>query len=291
MSRSESVIHDLGYRGYEGPRLTLRAIARSLFVTGLRHAYGLGRSGRSKVLPFLLLGLVLLPAAVMVGIVAFTGMGLPVGYADYPSTMQVLVSVFAAAQAPVLFSRDLQHGSIVLYLARPLSAALFATVRWLSLTAAIALFALAPVLLLYLGALLARLDPVAQSQSAGKALVATLVLAAMLATITGVISSLSTRRGLAVVASIAVLVAGSGAVDLVQLLTLDRGSETVAQLVGLASPYSVYRGIAHVLDPAVATAGAPDSAFMAALYVLVGIAVSAIGLLLLMRRFAKVGSR
>lgn len=291
MSGHGSVIHDLGYRGYDGPRLGLGAIARSLFVTGLRHAYGLSRSGRSKMLPFLLLGFVLVPASVMVGIVAFAGMDLPVGYADYPSMLQVIISVYAAAQAPVLFSRDLQHGSIVLYLARPLSAALFATVRWLSLTAAIAVFTTAPVLLLYVGSLLARLDPVVASRSAGKAVLAILLLSAILATITGLISSVSTRRGLAVVASIAVLVAGSGAVDLLQVLAIDRGSQTVAQFVGLASPYSLYQGIAHVLDSGVATVGAPDSAMAATGYVLVGLAVPAIGLLLLMRRFAKVGSR
>lgn len=55
------VIHDIGYRGYDGPREGTGALALSLYVTGLRHAFGLGRSSRSKVLPFLLLGLGALP--------------------------------------------------------------------------------------------------------------------------------------------------------------------------------------------------------------------------------------
>jgi hypothetical protein len=50
-----SVIHDLGYRPYTGPRLGPGAIARALTLTGFRNAFGLGRSGRSKVLPFVLL--------------------------------------------------------------------------------------------------------------------------------------------------------------------------------------------------------------------------------------------
>ena len=50
---SRGVIHDLGYRGYAGAREGTGAIARTLFLTGLRHCFGLGRSGRSKVLPFL----------------------------------------------------------------------------------------------------------------------------------------------------------------------------------------------------------------------------------------------
>ena len=42
-----SVIHDLGYRPYTGPRLGAGAIARALTLTGFRNAFGLGRSGRS----------------------------------------------------------------------------------------------------------------------------------------------------------------------------------------------------------------------------------------------------
>ena len=118
------VIHDLGYRHFDGVREGTPAIARTLFVTGLRHAYGLGRSGKSKVMPFLLLAMSLLPATIVVGVVVLTGLDeLPVSYADYTNQTQLLVSLFAASQAPVLFSRDLRHRSIVLYLARPLGGA------------------------------------------------------------------------------------------------------------------------------------------------------------------------
>ena len=115
------VIHDLGYRHYDGVRDGTATIARTLFVTGLRHAYGLGRSGKSKVMPFILLAMSVLPALIVVGVVVLTGLdSLPVSYADYTNQTQLLISLFAAAQAPVLFSRDLRHRSIVLYLARPL---------------------------------------------------------------------------------------------------------------------------------------------------------------------------
>ena len=50
------------------PRDGTAAIARALFVTGLRHAYGLGRSGKSKVMPFLLLAMSVLPALIVVGV-------------------------------------------------------------------------------------------------------------------------------------------------------------------------------------------------------------------------------
>ena len=160
------VIHDIGYRGYDGPREGTGVLVRSLYVTGVRHAFGLGRSGRSKVLPFLLLGLGALPAVIVVGVVTMIGLDeLPVSYAAYLSQIQMLVTLFAAAQAPVLVSRDLRHRSIVLYLARPLSPALFALTRWASLATAIFIFTLLPTIVLYVGGLLAGLDTGEETRS------------------------------------------------------------------------------------------------------------------------------
>ena len=281
-----SVIHDLGYRGYDGPRRSTFAIARTLYVTGLLHAFGLKRSGRSKVLPFALLGFNLVPAAVLVGVVALTKIEPPVHYPDYASLTQVLSSIFAAAQAPVLFSRDLRHGSIVLYLARPLRSALLAVTRWLSLTSAIAIFLLAPVLLLWIGSLLARHDAAEHSAAAGKAALAALLLAAVLASVTGLISAWSTRRGFAVVASIAVLVLGGGVVSIVQFLAIDVGSSLVGQAAGLLSPYSLYAGIAHALDSA-AQAVTPPTGLGVLAYVGVALGVPAACLALLVQRFRR----
>ena len=112
------------------------AIARALIFTGFRNAFGLGRSAKSKVLPFILLGMNLFPAVILVGALTLFGADeLPIGYAQYASTTQVLLSIFVASQAPVLFSRDLRHGSITLYLARPLRASTYALSRWTSLLA------------------------------------------------------------------------------------------------------------------------------------------------------------
>ena len=98
-----TVIHDLGYRPYTGPRVGPGAIARALTLTGFRNAFGLGRSGKSKVLPFMLLALNLLPAVIVGGVLAFAGLDqLPIGYAQYASTTQVLLGIFVASQAPVL---------------------------------------------------------------------------------------------------------------------------------------------------------------------------------------------
>lgn len=285
------VIHDLGYRGYDGPRESTAALVRTLFTTGVRHAYGLGRSGRSKVLPFLLLGFSLLPAAIMVGVVTIVGLDeLPVTYAAYPSRLQMLVSLFAAAQAPVLFSRDLRHRSIVLYLARPLSAPLFALTRWASLAVAILLFTLLPTVVLYAGGLLAGLDAGEQTPDALKAVALQVLLAAMLAAITGVISSVALRRGFAVVASIVVLIVVVGVVLILQNVASYEGISTAGEIAGLFSPWTVHNGLAEAWDTGATSVVTLDGAWPWA-YLATAVVVVGAGLALLVARFTKVGAR
>ncbi|KRE97485.1 hypothetical protein ASG76_01840 [Nocardioides sp. Soil774] len=285
------VIHDLGYRRYDGPRDGTATIARTLFVTGLRHAYGLGRSGRSKVMPFLLLGMSLLPAAVVVGFVVLTGLrSLPVSYAAYTNQTQLLVSLFAASQAPVLFSRDLRHRSIVLYLARPLPATVFALVRWASLAVAMWLFTALPTVLLYLGAMLAGLDKSDQTTDALKALVLQAGLAALIAGVTGLISSVSLRRGFAVVGSVMALIVLSGVVTAVQNIASAEGEDPASVGVGLVSPWSLHNGLANAWGAGLDTPAPVDGAWVPA-YVLVALLLIGGCLLGLVARFRKVGTR
>lgn len=284
------IIHDLGYRHYDGPRDGIVTIARTLFVTGLRHTFGLGRSGKSKVLPFLLLGMNLLPAVIIVGVVTIVGLSsLPIGYAGYTYQTQLLVSLFAAAQAPVLFSRDLRHRSIVLYLARPLSAPVFAVTRWLSLTAALLLFMVLPTLALYVGGLLAGVDASDQTADLLKALVLLVLLAATLSGITGVISSVSLRRGFAVVGSILVLVVVAGVVGVVQDVASQEGTDGAGVLAGLLSPWSLYSGLADAWDAGITVLTPPSGAWPAA-YVGWALVVVGLSVLALVSRFRKVGA-
>ncbi|MEO5885779.1 MAG: ABC transporter permease, partial [Candidatus Limnocylindrales bacterium] len=63
-----SSIYDLGYQGYDGPRLGRLPVTMGLLFATLRAAYGIGRGGRAKIAPFSLAGLGLLPAVLAVGI-------------------------------------------------------------------------------------------------------------------------------------------------------------------------------------------------------------------------------
>jgi ABC-2 type transport system permease protein len=285
-----SVIHDLGYRPYTGSRLGPGAIARALTLTGFRNAFGLGRSGRSKVLPFVLLALNLLPAVVVGGVLAFAGLDeLPIGYAQYASTTQVLLGIFVAAQAPVLFSRDLRHGTISLYLARPLRARTYALSRWTSLLGATLVFLVLPIVILYVVALLGELDVAEQTRQAGIALGLALLLALSLAGVAGLVASWSTRRGFAVVATIALLVIANGIVTAVQGISGEEGRPEVGQVAGLFSPYSLYRGLMG------AWAGEdvptpPTSTAMELTYLAVFVALSAGCLAALVLRYRRVAT-
>lgn len=285
------VIHDIGYRHYDGPRESTARIAGHLFFTGLRNAYGLGRSGRSKVMPVVLGVLALAPAVVMVAMAAVLGLTEPVvGYAGYTSQVQVLVSLFAAAQAPVLFSRDLRSRSIVLHLARPLSSHVFALVRWASMTAACLLFVVVPTTLLWAGALLSGADVSEQTAAWARSLPLALLLAALLAGITGIISSLALRRGLAVVGSILVLVVVHSVVLVVQEVSVEVGNDTAGTLSGLFSPWLLVNGLADAFDAGMDATAAPTGAWVV-LYVAVALLVVAGCLAALVARFSQAGHR
>lgn len=285
------VIHDLGYRPYDGPRTGEGAIAMALFVSGLRNAFGLGRSGKSKVLPFLLLGLNLLPAVIVVGVMVLIGLDeLPIEYARYASSTQILLSIFVAAQAPVLFSRDLRHGTIALYLARPLSSGAYAVARWAALLAATLIFLLLPIITLYVGAVLGELDFSEQTAGAAKAALLAVLLALSLTGISGLIASISLRRGFAVVATIAVLLLGNGVVTAVQGISIHEERPRIGEVAGLFSPYSLYRGaMAAITDNPAPTP--PTGAGLTAAYFVVLVALGTACLGALVWRYRRIAGR
>jgi ABC-2 type transport system permease protein len=289
-----AVIHDLGYRPYAGPRLGEREVAWAFFVTGLRNAYGLGRSGRSKVLPMILFGLMLLPALILVGVLvqAKDLLGLDqqiVAYSTYPLTTQLLISVFVASQAPALFSRDLRFGTITLYLARPMRRSLYVLVRWASLTAATFLLIGAPLLLMYVGGLLADLPAGRETGRFLGGIVGALLLSLTLSGLAALVAALTTRRGLAVAGVIVVLLVSYTVVTTIQGISVGVGRERVGEVAGLFSPYTLVNGVQRALfDVPQATPTPPVGAAVGTLYVLFVLATIAGSLALLLARYRKV---
>ena len=65
---SQGAVYDRGYRPYDGPRGRRRAATFALYKASMRRALGIRRSWRQKLAPFVLLGVVSVPAIVNVGI-------------------------------------------------------------------------------------------------------------------------------------------------------------------------------------------------------------------------------
>lgn len=286
------VIHDIGYRPYAGPRLGEGPVAWSLFLTGLRNCYGLGRSGRSKVLPMLLLVLMVLPALILVAVMVQTKLDhqlLP--YARYAMVTQLLVSVFVASQAPALVSRDLRFRTITLYLARPLRRSTYVLVRLASLTAAVFILLVAPLLLLLAGGLLADLGAWGQVRDFLQAAAAVLVLSAILAGLSGLVSAVTTKRGLAVAAVIVVLLVSYTVVSAIQGVAVSQNSDRLGQAIGLFSPFTLVDGLQHwVFGAAPSTPAPPEGTGIGVVFLLVTVAVIAGSVGAMLLRYRKVGS-
>lgn len=247
--RQHGVIHDIGYRSFTGRRGGTGAIALSLYVTSLRHCFGLGRSTKSKVIPWLMAALILIPALVLAGLILqLNKMSLgdqgdliaPLSnYFGLPYWTQLLVTIFASTQAPVLFSRDLRYRTIVLYFARPLSRTLYVLMRLAALTTALFAVLAVPMTLWYATALTSDLDKHEHTTHYFAAIFGVVVLALILASVGGLIAALATRAGLAVAGGIAFLTISSGIVTSILGVADSTGNTGLAHVAAAFSPFAL----------------------------------------------------
>jgi len=256
-------IHDIGYRHYDGERRGRAAVRRAMFVESARGAYGLGRAGRTKVMPALLLAAMCLPALVGAAIAALTGADeLPIAYGGYVLNLQVLVSVYLAAQAPVSVSRDLRFGVMSLYFSRPMERIDYVLAKYAALATAVLVLMALPLTILLAGALLAKMPLGEQLPDYLRAMGAAVLLALVLAGIGLVIAAVTPRRGLGVAAIIAVLLVLSGVQGAAQVIATEQGTRDAAGWTGLLSPYTLVDGVAHRFlgQDSVLGAGPPGTA-------------------------------
>lgn len=278
-------IHDIGYRHYDGPRLGAAYVRRSLFVDTARGAFGLGRSGRSKIVPFVLLAVMCVPAVVM-GIVTgyFNLPSLPLGYTEYAFALQVAVVIFLGSQAPVAVSRDLRFRIAPLYFSRPISRVQYVQAKYAGLTAALFVLLALPVVLLFVGAMLAELPLDDQLGGLARGLAGSAVLALVLAGIGLVIAALTPRRGLGVAAVVGVLLVSAGVQGIVRGLAEEFGSDTLAGYAGLLNPFTLVDGVVSGPFGGESVMGTPpDGPLMGSVFAMVAAAVvmAAYGILLL----------
>jgi ABC-2 type transport system permease protein len=202
-------IYDLGYQGYDGPRLGRRAALATLFWASLRAAFGLGRSGRSKVVPWGLTAIMVAPAAVTGAIHAIVPAGpVPLNYDNYLWDLQPILALFVAAQAPELVSSDQRNRVLSLYFSHALARSDYALAKFGAMAAALFIVALAPLLVLLFASILASPDvPGAAGDQLGnlpQIVGAPLIYAVPLAALGMAIASFTPRRAYATGAIIAV---------------------------------------------------------------------------------------
>ncbi len=247
-STRTGAIHDIGYRHYDGPRLGASYIRRSLFLETLRGAYGLGRSARSKVMPFLLLAVMVLPALVMGIVTSYVGFSsLPLNYTEYVVTMQVAVTIFLGSQAPAVMSRDLRFRVTTLYFSRPLSRQQYVQAKYAGMTAALFVLMGLPITVLFAGALLAKLPLGAQLPDFLRAMAGAALFALVLAAVGLVVAAMTPRRGVGVAAVVGVLLVLSGIQATVRAMADEFGNDVFSGYAGLISPYTLVDGVADGL--------------------------------------------
>lgn len=158
---TESSVYDLGYRAYEGVRLGRLYAVLALYTTSIRGIFGFGRHTSSKILPFGLAVLALIPAALQLGIVAVVE---TIDFElitpdDYYEFIQWPLALFVAAVAPELVGRDQRNHTLPLYFSRLLLRSDYVLAKTAALATALLVMTLVPQALLFIGNAMARSDP------------------------------------------------------------------------------------------------------------------------------------
>jgi ABC-2 type transport system permease protein len=290
-------IYDIGYRGYEGPRLGRSHAIRSLLSHSLRTAYGIGRGGRAKIAPFIFAALAILPAIAIVGVLMLAmrfGAGeqlaeqSPIRYDTYFGTMSIFVALFCAAQAPELFGRDQRHGTLSLYFARALRRSDYTLARIAGFVAALLLLELVPQLVLFSGRVLLSPDIVSAIRedlpSVPPILAQGVLSAGLLGGLAMAISAFTPRRAYATAGIIALFTIP----PIVAGVVSGVGSSDLGNWLFLASPTSVLDGTNSALFDTPLSSEfffieLPDVAYFAAAFV--GIVAAVV---IAVRRFERI---
>jgi ABC-2 type transport system permease protein len=298
---TSGVIHNIGYRAYDGPRLGRPQIVRALCWHSLRSAFGIGRGVKAKIVTVITFVIICLPAVVNAAVVALNpAQGRQVSYDTYIPQLRILVLlVFIAAQAPELVSRDLRSHCLPLYFARPIRRIDYPLAKLAAFFLALLVMIEIPLLLLYIGTVIqAHGGSAIWSQT--RALIPGLLLgvawALVLAGLGLLLASLSGRRAYATGAvAIFFFLSWTLASLLTQIgLNSPGGSLTSGQpsalagLSGLISPFTDLDGLRLWLGGA--TRGQiPDPGSFGPLYGLMFLVFLVAGIGGLIVRYRKVG--
>ena len=240
------VIHDIGYQRYTGPRLGRRYAVRSLYVHSVRTAFGLGRSAKAKVFPWIVVGLVFAVAIVAVVVRSQTGSPF-ISYLQFSDTVGVPMLLFLAIVAPELVSRDLRAHVLPLYFSRPIGRGDYALAKLAAMVSAAWLLLAGPLLLILLGGVFAQQGGWSGAWHeitdflGGIAYAA--IAALVYASIAVLVAALASRRALAAAAIVGVFLVTAPVVGVLTAI----GGTTMRELAPVLNPVTLVAGVKTTL--------------------------------------------
>ncbi len=295
--RAAGSIYDLGYRRYEGRRLGRREAVLSLYVHGLRAAFGLGRRTRSKIFPMGLGVVAALPAIGYLMAAAFVDIDISdaIRAEDYFSSIfffpPAALMLFLAAVAPELLGRDQRHATLPLYFSRALSRGDYALARYASMATALLALTLLPQAILFLGNALVvdSFGGYFQDEwgQIGPIIGSSLLISLFFAAIGMVISAQTGRRAFATIGVIAPFVF----LPVISLILVGTVENIVGRLGIFLNPFFVIDGFTYWFfdsAPNFGEGGTLQTAdFAGGWYFIFALVVTALGIGLLMRHYGR----
>jgi len=282
-----SVIHDIGYQRYQGPRLGRLSALFALYLHGLRASFGFGRTAKFKIFPWMVAGICVLVAVILAAVRSQTGV-IALNYVQFDDAMSWLIIFFVAICAPELVSRDLRAGVLPLYFSRPLRAADYVAAKMAALVTAVWLLLAAPQLVMFLGAAFTtKTGMKGVWHELGDLLPGwgySLLWGFIFACIGLLVASLTNKRAFAAGGIVVLFLMTTPVFGVLQVLP----SQTAHQLAGLVSPMMLISGVgAWLID---GTNNGIDIGRFGPVYGIETITLILACLLLLLARYRKVAS-
>lgn len=240
----------------------------------------------------ILFAVMCVPAAIIVAVAVTTRLkDLPLDYTRYAIVTQAVIGLFLAAQAPQSVSRDLRFKTVPLYFSRPIERIDYVLAKYGAMASALFVLTAAPLVVLYIGSLLAKMDFAHQTKGFAQGLISVALLSVLFGGLGLVMAALTPRRGFGVAAVIATMTITYGAVSTVQAIAWGTGAPGAIQWLGLFSPITLIDGVQTAFLGATSAfpgeAGPGAGAGVAYLIVVLGLVAGSYAVL--MRRYRKVG--